>query len=468
MGKKWAIRLVSVALAVVVGILLVCQFWPRKAVYYHMSVQEIDRDIRRISAQNLSTAERMTYYSSRFLGAPYELYCQGDGPHARYDPLPLLNLKKINCMTYCEIVMALTLADYYIDFFNILQHIRYENGIIGMATRNHYTMGDWLPANSWCLDDVTHLIGGADTRSVTRVISHETFFAGKGIDDIPIMYRDREVTIDYLPFDTLLQHEDDLQSGDVVALILDAPGIFSAHMLLVIKNDQGTVFRHASMSAGKTIDSPFAAYIADLRENPKYIGMSFMRMRDKIDWDQPGGRHGKFRPQIRPISRRHWEADPARDVGREHTIQFITLHHSGVEYYGEPEPKTAIRAIQRYHQVEKKRIDIDYHYLIDPDGLIYAGRPETWVGDTETDYDPTGHLLICVLGNFEIQKPNEKQLAALTALVADKCLTYGILPEQVRGHRQLTETLCPGKHLQEWIDNGLLIKRVQERLGWLE
>ena len=98
-------------------------------------------------------------------------------------------LKKLNCMTFCEIVMALSLADYYEDFFNILQNIRYRQGIIGMATRNHYTMADWLPANAWCLNDISRRVGSEDTEQVTRTISHKNFFAGKGITDIPIMLR---------------------------------------------------------------------------------------------------------------------------------------------------------------------------------------------------------------------------------------------------------------------------------------
>ncbi|HNR68768.1 MAG TPA: DUF1460 domain-containing protein [bacterium] len=463
---KW-VWLLAIAV-LLLGALLICKLRQPQAVYYKMSVEEIDRDIRQVSLQSWSAAERVDYYSSKFLGAPYELYCQGDGPYARYDRLPLLNLREINCMTFCEIVMALSLSDYYIDFFNILQHIRYENGIIGMATRNHYTMADWLPANSWCLDEVTAQIGGEDCRSLTRTISHANFFAGKGIDDIPVMLPDRQMAIDYLPFAALLSHEQDLHSGDIVALIMDGQAIFSAHMLLLIKNGDSTVFRHASMSAGKTVDSPFAEYIRAVQENPKYLGMSFMRLKDRIDWDSHSSRHGKFRPTIRPISRWEWQALPARATGRQHEIRSVVVHHSGVEYTGQPDPKTVILGIQRYHQEENKRIDIDYHFLIDLEGQVYAGRPEEWVGDTETDYDPTGHLLICVLGNYEVQKPNEKQIASLAALIADKCLTYRIDPATIRGHRQLTETLCPGKNLQDWIDNGELQRWASERMRWMQ
>jgi hypothetical protein len=38
----------------------------------------------------------------------------------------------------------------------------------------------------------------------------------------------------------------------------------------------------------------------------------------------------------------------------------------------------------------------------------------------------------------------------------------------IRGHRQLTETLCPGKNLQDWIDNGELQRRASERMRWMQ
>lgn len=262
--------------------------------YPEMSVEELDREIRRVAASGWTNQEKIVYYSERFLGAPYDLYCEGDGPYARYDTRPLLNLKKLNCMTYCEIVLALALADYYEDFFNILQHIRYRHGIIGMATRNHYTMADWLPANSWCLEDVTQRIGGVDALPLTRTISHLRFFGGKGFTDLPVVLPDRQVTITYIPLDRLAAHQDSLRSGDIVALIQDRPDIFSAHMLLVIRDQRGLFFRHASMSAGRVVDVPFADYVAGLMKNPRYMGMSFMRVREQIAWQDGPCTHGKF------------------------------------------------------------------------------------------------------------------------------------------------------------------------------
>jgi len=46
---------------------------------------------------------------------------------------------------------------------------------------------------------------------------------------------------------------------------------------------------------------------------------------------------------------------------------------------------------------DRNWIDIPYHFLIDPNGNVYEGRNVFTVGETATEYDPTGHLLILVL-----------------------------------------------------------------------
>ena len=261
--------------------------------YYAMPLREVDLDVRRVAAHGLTNAEKMVYFSERFVGAPYLLVCEGEGENGRYETQPLLNLHQLNCMTYCEIVVALSLSRNYEEMFNILQHIRYRDGYISMATRNHYTMVDWLPANSWCLEEVTRKVGGADIVESVRTIRHNAFFKSKGIDDLPVVLPDREVAVAFIPLKKLILHEDSLQNGDIVALIQDKPDIFSAHMLLIIKKNGGTWFRHASLGAGKVVDEAFAAYINKISRNPLYQGMSFMRIKEEVEWSLPQATRGR-------------------------------------------------------------------------------------------------------------------------------------------------------------------------------
>lgn len=268
-----------------------------------LSVEELDQLIRQISAGPMSNAEKIDYYSSRFLGTPYELVCQGDGPYARYETGPLMNFQQINCMTYCEQVLALALSSYYEEMFNVLQNIRYRDGIIGMATRNHYTMADWLPENDWCLRDISREVGGDLATTLTRTISHQKFFEGKGLHDVRDVLPDRDVTIWYIPMNNLPKVVDRLNSGDIVSLIQNQPGIFSAHMLMIHKDTKGQAyFRHASMSAKTTLDVPYEEYITGLSKKPRYMGMSFMRVREAVRWVGPEKlTHGKTSLDNEPL-----------------------------------------------------------------------------------------------------------------------------------------------------------------------
>lgn len=263
--------------------------------YADMTLPEISQQLKDISTTKMTNEEKIVFFSKGFLNTPYDLKCEGDGPYAEYETMPLINLKQTNCMCYVEIVMAMALSSNYEEMFNVLQHIRYRNGLIGMATRNHYTMADWLPANSWCLRDVTMEVGGDKCKPLTRTISHKAFFASKGITDITNIMPDRTITINYIPNEDLLSVENNLKSGDIVSIIMDQPGIFSAHMGFIIKEDGKTYFRNASSLKMNTVDTPFEDYVDILKRNHKRLGMAFMRIREDVQWELDGKPlHGKI------------------------------------------------------------------------------------------------------------------------------------------------------------------------------
>jgi hypothetical protein len=54
---------------------------------------------------------------------------------------------------------------------------------------------------------------------------------------------------------------------------------------------------------------------------------------------------------------------------------------------------------------------------------------------------------ICLVGNFEVEKPTAKQLASLEKLIAYMMVTYHIAPDHILRHKDTKETACPGKYL---------------------
>lgn len=254
---------------------------------YKMTNMQIDSLLTLTAAKNMTITERMNFYSEKFLAMPYNLTCAGDGSDALYETQPLVNFKETNCMVFCEHVLALSISDSWDNFFNNLQQIRYKDGIIGMRTRNHYTMVDWLPENSWLLHDVTKEIGGNFAKPLTRTISHKKFFEGKGIKDMRYVKPDRTVTINYIPFDELKNVKSKLKTGDIFSLIFaNKNDIFSAHMLMIMEKDGKMVVRESALTPKTTLDTPIDEWIKKFLNSKNYIGVSFMRVNENLN--KPG------------------------------------------------------------------------------------------------------------------------------------------------------------------------------------
>jgi len=169
-------------------------------------------------------------------------------------------------------------------------------------------------------------------------------------------------------------------------------------------------------------------------------------------------------PEI--VSATRWGATPANEaLARRHVISHITLHHQGLAFPRGKDPQQYLRDLQSWSRKSKQWIDVPYHYVIDLDGLIYEGRDIRFAGDTNTAYDPAGHALIEVVGNFEEVEPNPAQLAAVADLMALLVRRYGVPVENIRGHRDVAPgTECPGKNLYRYLENGFFHSEVRARM----
>ena len=54
---------------------------------------------------------------------------------------------------------------------------------------------------------------------------------------------------------------------------------------------------------------------------------------------------------------------------------------------------------------------------------------------------------ICLVGNFDFERPTPQQMRSLDKLVAYLMVTYHISPENVLGHRDTKSTDCPGRYM---------------------
>jgi hypothetical protein len=143
----------------------------------------------------------------------------------------------------------------------------------------------------------------------------------------------------------------------------------------------------------------------------------------------------------------------------------MTVHHTARLLAENRRAPEAIRGHQRFHQLDRGWPDIAYHFIIDLDGNVYECRPVGAVGDTGTNYDPTGHFLVACEGNFDEQPLPAAQQAALVNVLAWAGTEFAVDPETIRGHRDVAATSCPGDNLYALIDSGDLARAVADSLA---
>jgi hypothetical protein len=166
------------------------------------------------------------------------------------------------------------------------------------------------------------------------------------------------------------------------------------------------------------------------------------------------------------ITRAAWGWQKGPVPAEEHRIDRITIHHGGTTFADDRDPQEYLRGLQSWSRSEKGWIDIPYHFVIDLQGRAYEARPLRYPGDTNTRYDPTGHALIQVVGNYESRVLSAQQLDAIVTLAAMLAREYDIPVSEIRGHLDYApgETVCPGINIYQFLRDGTIASRVLEIL----
>ncbi len=147
------------------------------------------------------------------------------------------------------------------------------------------------------------------------------------------------------------------------------------------------------------------------------------------------------------------------------TVTHIIIHHSAANTRSNDFP-AVIRSIWDFHANTRGWDDIGYNWLIDANGVIYEGRGAERLGAHFScmNEETVG---ICLIGNFEEDKPTEAALDALQQFVAWEAhkgaidiTTNGyhassqIELDFMAGHRDASlsplacsSTICPGENL---------------------
>ena len=274
---------------------------------YQMQPREVGRFLAWQQLDQPDLRQRIAALARKNIGQPYELYLLGEFPYETYDRQPLFDLTRSDCVVFAEHVYAMALSASWEEFFWMLQRLRYRDGIIGVATRNHYTEADWNVANRWLVQDVTGALG-APTRAYRQRIDRSAFLQKqfKIVRDIPV----QQLEDIYIAKEDVAAIEAQLQAGDFVNVISGRNGgYWASHVGLIVVGADGQ--RHIVHSAEPQVrEETLQGFIARLTERdareagqnkPQLAGFKFLRLNDA--------------PQVPPMAPQPRPARPAALTG---------------------------------------------------------------------------------------------------------------------------------------------------------
>jgi len=136
--------------------------------------------------------------------------------------------------------------------------------------------------------------------------------------------------------------------------------------------------------------------------------------------------------------------------GRANDWKWIVIHHSAT-------PAGGAKAFDKMHK-QKGWDELGYHFVIGNgtdtgDGQVEVGPRWTkqkhgaHAKTPDNQFNERG-IGICLVGNFDTERPTRAQVAALNRLVGFLMKTYHVSPTQVLGHEDTGRaTDCPGKFM---------------------
>lgn len=275
---------------------------------YEFTESEVDVYLRYLSAFEPNLPDRIKHLARKNIGQPYEIYLLGEMPFEHYDPQPLYCLTQSDCLVFTEHTYAMALSSNWETFMRMLQRIRYADGRIGVATRNHYTEADWNINNNWLVRDITPDLARQRGVKFKQTIDRAKFLRKRYKLETSIPVEER-VDV-YLPFEAIDQAKLRLKDGDFVNIVRGMPpkpgteddkripagqmgDIFGGsawvgHTGLIVIGDDGEV--HLIHSASPSVrEEPIDDYIARSTENlaerdaagkARLLGFKFLRLQN--------------------------------------------------------------------------------------------------------------------------------------------------------------------------------------------
>lgn len=258
---------------------------------HRMQPGEVGEYIAWMHTAQADLRKRISAIGRKNIGQPYLLNLLGEYPYQIHDELPMFRLDRSDCVVFVENTYAMALSASWEEFFWMLQRIRYRDGIIGVATRNHYTEVDWNVANRWLVTDISAQLAGPHGPTYTMTVDRASFLQTQHRTraDIPV----EQTRQAYVPKNQVRAIAGQLLEGDYFNVVSSRAGqAMVTHVGLIVLGPNGE--RHILHSSEPEVrEETFDAYIARAaareernrqagKDGQQLLGFKFLRLNSDI------------------------------------------------------------------------------------------------------------------------------------------------------------------------------------------
>lgn len=215
----------------------------------------------------------------------------------------IINLRQLDCTTYVENVLALTLCHQnkrtaFTDFCQYLRQLRYREGRVSYVSRLHY-FSEWIAANTRV--GIIREIQSPDTPfiavqrlDVSYMSTHPQFYPQlvghpdtlRAIQAMEKLLTGR--TYRYIPKSQIVNTallRRTIHDGDIIALVTRIAGLDTSHLGIAVWHRDGLHLLNASSVHHRVVEEPMILR-SYMQRHPSQIGIRVVRIKNGTNDDK--------------------------------------------------------------------------------------------------------------------------------------------------------------------------------------
>jgi hypothetical protein len=249
-----------------------------------MEMRPSEREGELADLRQKALPERLAEASQRFLGTPYLVSPLGEG--SGKDPDPMIRFDAVDCLTFVEETIALSLAERMSEVEPVLTNLRYAHEPT-YQDRNHLMESQWIPNNlhKGFVRETTQTYGGEATVQLVKQLTERTWKSRASVE-LGLSEENRPIgafSLSVIPLRAAMAIAPRIPSGTVLVVVRENSPLKAtqvSHLGFVVRKGSRTYLRHAARHLGRVVDEDLRAFLERSSKYAKWkvVGVSLFEV----------------------------------------------------------------------------------------------------------------------------------------------------------------------------------------------